>query len=83
MSKLVALIAEANAGLSIQERIPQAKWDAIPQHLGADEIAEIRGRITALKEELAAVAEWDGDTQDDIRTAISRFQRLLELTGAT
>lgn len=83
MSKLAPLIAEANAGLSIQEGIPQARWDAIAQHLGTEEIAEIRGRLTALKEALAAAAEWDGETQDDIRTAISRFQRLLELTGAT
>jgi hypothetical protein len=38
-------------------------------------------RIAALNAELASVEEWDGDTQDDIYLAISRFSRLLVLIG--
>lgn len=79
MSKLSALIDEANTGLSIQERIPEARWDAIAKHCGVPELAEIEARIVALEGELATVEEWDGDTQDDIHSAISRFSRLLEL----
>lgn len=81
MSKLSALINDAKAGLSIQEGIPQARWDAIAQHCGVLEIEEIAARINALKAELAATEAWDGDTRDDIHLAISRFSRLLMLTG--
>jgi hypothetical protein len=81
MSKLSALIDDARAGLSVQERIPEARWNAIATHCGAPEIAEIKARIAALKAELATVEEWDGDTQDEIHLAISSFNRLLALTG--
>lgn len=80
MSRLSSLINDANAGLSLQERIAEAKWDAIAENCGATEVAEIKTRITALKAELATVDEWDGDTRDDIHLAISRFSRLLVLT---
>ena len=74
------LIDDARAGLSIQQGIPGVRWDAIASHCGPSEIEEIKARIIALKEELATVEEWDGDTQDDIHFAIARFSRLLELT---
>lgn len=81
MSKLSALIADAKAGLSAWERIPEGRWNAIAGHCGAPEVAEIKARIAALKAELATVEEWDGDTQDDIHLAISSFSRLLLLAG--
>lgn len=81
MSKLSTLIDNARAGLSIQQSIPGARWDAIAKHCGTQEIEEIKARIIALKEKLATVEEWDGDTQDDIHVAISRFSHLLELAG--
>lgn len=81
MSKLSALIAQAKAGLSIQESIPEARWAAIAKQCGGDEIAEIRARIEALKTELASVEEWDGDTQDEINMAIFRFSQLLNLAS--
>lgn len=83
MSKLSVLINDANTGLPIQQRIPDARWDAIAEQCGKEEIAEIEARIASLKAELATVEEWDGDTQDDIHFAIFRFSRLLKLTGAT
>jgi len=81
MSKLSALIDHAKVGLSVQERIPEAKWNAIAVHCGPLEVAEIKMRIAALKAELATVEAWDGDTRDDIHLAISWFSRLLMLTG--
>lgn len=79
MSKLSTLINNARAGLSIQQSIPGARWDAIAKQCGTEEIEEIRARIIALKDKLATVEEWDGDTQDGIHVAISRFSHLLEL----
>lgn len=77
MSKLAALIAEAQAGLSIQERVPEEKWAAIASQCGAAEAAEIRERIAFLKAELETIEDWDGDTRDDINTAIYRFSQIL------
>jgi len=82
MSKLSALIAEARAGLSIQERIPEARWEAIAKRCRSEEIADIRERIASLKLELASVEEWDGDTQDEISLAIFKFSYLLKLAVA-
>ncbi|MCP1623661.1 hypothetical protein [Pseudomonas nitroreducens] len=78
MSKLAELIAEAQAGLSIQERISEEKWAAIAAQCGATEAAEIRERIALLKAELETIEDWDGDTRDDINVAIYRFTKLLE-----
>jgi uncharacterized small protein (DUF1192 family) len=77
MSKLAALIAEAQAGLSIQERIPEEKWAAIASQCGAAEAAEIRERIALLKTELETIEDWDGETRGDSNTAIYRFSQLL------
>lgn len=71
MSQLTALIAEARAGLSIQESVPQARWEAIAKRCQSEEVADLKGRIESLKLELASVEEWDGDTQDEINVAIS------------
>lgn len=79
MSKLTALIVEARTGLSVQESIPDASWKAVAKQCQKEEIADIRGRIEALKSELASIEEWDGDTQDDINVAISEFSYLLKL----
>lgn len=81
MSKLSALIAQASAGLSVQQSIPAEKWAAIAQQCGDEEVAEIRDRIDALKVELLTVEEWDGDTQDEIHLAIAHFTRMLELAS--
>lgn len=77
MSKLAELIAEAQAGLSIQERISEEKWAAIAAQCGAAEAAEVRERIAPLKAELETIEDWDGDTRDDINAAIYRFTQLL------
>ncbi len=82
MSKLSALIAEARTGLSIQESISEASWEAIAIRCRDEEIADIGGRIEALKLELASVEEWDGDAQDEINVAISKFSYLLKLASA-
>ena len=52
MSKLSALIAEASEGLSLQERIPDAKWMEVAKHCGREEVADIQKRIESLKAEL-------------------------------
>jgi hypothetical protein len=80
MSTLSAMIAQASAGLSVQQRISDEKWAAIAQQCGDEEIAEIRERIDALRVELATVEDWDGDTQDEINLAISHFSWMLRLT---
>ncbi|QBQ39629.1 hypothetical protein E1742_25925 [Pseudoduganella plicata] len=81
MSKLSSFIDNAKVGLSIQERIPESRWDAIAENCGAPEVAEIKARIAGLTAELETIEEWDGDTRDDIHLAISKFSRLLVLTG--
>ncbi|MFZ3283913.1 hypothetical protein [Pseudomonas sp.] len=81
MSKLSVLIAQASAGLSVQQSISDEKWAAIAQQCGDEEVAEIRDRIDALKAELLTVEEWDGDTQDEIHLAIARFTRMLKLAS--
>ncbi|AZC24388.1 hypothetical protein [Pseudomonas sessilinigenes] len=82
MSKLTALIAEAKAGLSVQQNIPQAAWEAIARQCGEAEIVEIEARIATLTAQREAVEEWDGDTQDDLYFAIANFTRLLALAVA-
>lgn len=79
MSKLTALIAEAKAGLSVQQNIPQAAWEAIALQCDEAEIVEIKTRIASLTAAREAVEEWDGDTLDDYYFAIANFTRLLEL----
>ena len=79
MSKLSALIAVACEGLSLQERIPDAKWMEVSKHCGREEVADIQKRIESLKAELVSVEGWDGDTQDEINAAIFRFSNLLKL----
>ncbi|WP_460110069.1 hypothetical protein [Pseudomonas sp. S3_H04] len=81
MSKLSAMIAQASAGLSVQQRISDEKWAAIAQQCGDEEVAEIRSRIDALRTELSTVEDWDGDTQDEIHLAIAQFARMLELAS--
>ncbi|MBW8356783.1 MAG: hypothetical protein K0M54_23460 [Pseudomonas sp.] len=82
MSQLTALIAQAQAGLSVQQNIPQERWEAIATHCGTEEIAEIKTRIASLKAAREAVEDWDGDTRDDLYFAIASFTRLLELASA-
>lgn len=82
MSQLTALIAQAQAGLSVQQNIPQERWEAIATQCGAAEIAEIKTRIASLKADREAVEDWDGDTRDDLYFAIADFTRLLELASA-
>jgi hypothetical protein len=82
MSKLTALIAQAKAGLSVQQNISEARWEAIAQQCAEEEIAEIRARIASLKAAREAVEDWDGDTRDDLYFAIANFTRLLELAMA-
>lgn len=81
MSNLSALIAEAREGLSLQERIPDAKWMAVAKQCGHEEVADIQKRIASLKTELVSVEDWDGDTQDEINVAIFQFSNLLRLAS--
>ncbi|WP_454562761.1 hypothetical protein [Pseudomonas sp. AIG] len=81
MSKLSAMIAQASAGLSVQQRVSEEQWTAIARQCGDEEVAEIRDRIGALRAELATVEDWDGDTQDEIHLAIAHFTRMLELAS--
>lgn len=81
MSKLSAMIAQASVGLSVQQRISDEKWTAIARQCGDEEVAEICGRIDALRAELSTVEDWDGDTQDEIHLAIAQFTRMLELAS--
>lgn len=83
MSRLAALIAEAQAGLSVQERISEEKWAAIASQCGAAERAEIKNRIASLEAELETIEDWDGDTADEINMAIYRFSQLLRLTASS
>jgi len=78
MNKLQELIEKARSGLSVQENISDAGWQAIATQCGAAELAEIQERIIKLRAELEIVEEWDGDTQDDLYFAISTLTRLLE-----
>lgn len=82
MSNLQKLIENAKSGLSVQEKISDEDWQAIAKQCGASEIAEIEQRIARLRAELKTVEEWDGDTQDDIHLAISRFTQLLRSAKA-
>ncbi|MBB1610845.1 hypothetical protein A9978_00180 [Pseudomonas sp. UMC65] len=82
MSQLTALIAQAKAGLSVQQDIPQERWEAIATQCGAEEIAEIKTRIASLKAAREAVEDWDDDTRDDLYFSIANFTRLLELATA-
>lgn len=82
MSNLQKLIENAKSGLSVQEKISDEDWQAIAKQCGAPEIAEIEQRIARLRAELETVEEWDGDTQDDIHLAISRFTQLLRSAKA-
>lgn len=82
MSNLQKLIENAKSGLSAQEKISDEDWQAIAKQCGTSEIAEIRQRIARLRAELETVEEWDGDTQDDIHLAISRFTQLLRSAKA-
>lgn len=82
MSQLTALIAQAKAGLSVQQDIPQQRWEAIATQCGAEEIAEIKTRIASLKAAREAIEDWDGDSRDDLYFAIANFTRLLELATA-
>ncbi len=82
MSNLQKLILEARNGLSLQERIPDKKWEEVAACCGPAEIAEIGLRIRSLEAELESVEEWDGDTQADINLAIHTFRKLLEAATA-
>lgn len=82
MSNLQKLIVNARSGLSVQEKISDAGWQAIARQCGTAEIEEIELRIARLRAELETVEEWDGDTQDDIHLAISSFTRLLKSAKA-
>ena len=82
MSNLQKLIENAKSGLSVQEKISDEDWQAIAKQCGASEIADIEQRIARLRAELETVEKWDGDTQDDIHLAISRFTQLLRSAKA-
>jgi len=81
MSEFSELIADATARISILESISEARWKAIAKRCRSKEIADIRGRISELKLVLASVKEWNGDAQDEIQLAISRFSNLLKLAS--
>lgn len=79
MSNLQTILVSAKKGLVLGQPIPQSQWSAIAAQCGPDEVAEIHVRIKKLRSELETVEAWDGDTQDDIRTAIHFFSQLAAL----
>ncbi|MDG9782610.1 hypothetical protein [Metapseudomonas otitidis] len=79
MSRLTHLIEAARGDLPPWVSTPAERWDAIASECGADEVLEIEQRLYALRLELDAVEDWDGDTRDDIHKAIEQFSRLLQL----
>ncbi|HEU4454750.1 MAG TPA: hypothetical protein VFR81_16900 [Longimicrobium sp.] len=80
MSRLQELLVDARRGLVPWEPIPRAAWPAIAAKCGEAEREEIAARLAALRQEHAAVPEWDGDTQDDIWRVIELFEGLLALS---
>ena len=82
MSNLQKLITSARCGLSVQEKISDEKWQEIATLCGPAEIAEIEIRINDLRAELETIEDWDGDTQDDVNSAIYKFKLLLETARA-
>jgi hypothetical protein len=80
MSKLQELLVSAKRGLEPWEPIPRTSWPAIAAECGAPEREEIAERVAALRQELATVEEWDGDTRDDIWRTIEFFEELLVLS---
>jgi hypothetical protein len=79
LSRLQRILVAEKEGVALGQSIPSTRWPAIAEQCGADEVAEIRSRIQALRRELENVEEWDGDTQDDINHAIYFFDQLLVL----
>jgi hypothetical protein len=79
MSNLQKILEDAKAGLMPWEPIPKAAWQAIADQCGAAECLEIQSRIQSLKNELASTEDWDGDTQDDINSALWFFKSVLAL----
>jgi hypothetical protein len=82
MSNLQKLIMSARGGLSVQEKISDEKWLEIATLCGPAETAEIEIRINDLRAELETIEDWDGDTQDDVNSAIYKFKLLLETARA-
>ncbi|RZT05796.1 hypothetical protein EV582_4115 [Duganella sp. BK701] len=78
MSNLQKILEQAKLGLKPWEPIPQAQWQAIAAGCGQEEFQDIERRIQKLKNELAETPDWDGDTQDDINSALWFFKSLLE-----
>jgi hypothetical protein len=85
LSRLQRILVAEKEGLALGQQIPSARWPAIAEQCGVDEVAEIRSRIQLLRQELENVEEWDGDTKDDIYGAIYFFDQLILLCncGAT
>jgi hypothetical protein len=79
LSKLQRILVAEKEGLALGQLIPRTRWPAIAEQCGADEVAELRSRIQQLRRELENVEEWDGDTQDDINSAIYFFDQLILL----
>lgn len=79
MSNLQAILVSAKNGLALGQPIPESQWSAIAAQCGSNEVAEIHMRIKKLRLELETVEAWDGDTQDDINTAIHFFSQLASL----
>jgi len=78
MSNLQKILEHAKAELQPWEPIPKAQWQTIAADCGQAEFQDIERRIQNLKSELAETPEWDGDTQDDINSALWFFKSLLE-----
>lgn len=78
MSNLQKILEQAKLGLKPWEPIPQAQWQAIAAKCGQAEFQDIERRIQKLKNELAETPDWDGDTQDDINSALWFMKSLLE-----
>jgi hypothetical protein len=76
VSRLQQILSAAKIGLEPWEPIPRSAWPAIAAQCGPTERDEVETRLAALRTERASVEEWDGDTQDDISSAIQFFEEL-------
>jgi hypothetical protein len=82
VSRLQELLMNAKRGLEPWEPIPKQAWPALAAACGSAEREEIAQRIAALRHDLNAVEEWDGDSRDEIWRAIELFEQVLALSPA-
>jgi hypothetical protein len=77
MRKLQKLIAAERTAFSPYSSLSSKSISRIASKCRKDEVADAHILIMQLKSELATVADWDGDRQDDIWRAIELYRSIL------